>query len=111
MRKNAREDAFRLIFEQYINKGESEEQLQRYFSVVEAERAEEEPLFVNKPTKQDNDYVRQIVEGVTANLGLSPLIHAVSAVVEALRSNTYDNLEEQYEEVVAQMARVKDLKD
>ena len=51
------------------------------------------------------------LKGVTANLGLSPLFHAVSAVVEALRSNTYENLEEQYEEVVAQMERVKDLKD
>lgn len=60
-RKNAREDAFKLIFEASINEGGSEEQLGRYFEIV----GKEYELFRNKPTGQDNVYVTEIINGVS----------------------------------------------
>lgn len=60
-RKNAREDAFKLIFEASINESDSEEQLERYFEIAGSENE----LFQNKPTGQDNEYVTEIIKGVS----------------------------------------------
>ncbi|MDD6307927.1 MAG: transcription antitermination factor NusB [Clostridia bacterium] len=68
MRKNAREDAFRLLFEQLVNEGEVEEKLTRYFDTVAERAEEEEPFYVNSPAGEDNSYVKNVVEGVQKEL-------------------------------------------
>jgi N utilization substance protein B len=68
-RKNAREDSFKLLFEALINQGEPGEKLEHYFRAVESGEAEEEPLFINKPTKNDNDYVRSVFLGIHEKSG------------------------------------------
>ena len=67
MRKNAREDAFRLLFEQHVNPEEAAEKLERYFSTVGKEGKTEEPFYVNRPSKEDTAYTRRVVEGVEAH--------------------------------------------
>jgi len=63
-RKNAREDTFKLIFEDLINKGEPDEKLCAYFDKVNSKETGEDPLFINKPSKNDNDYVKEVVCGI-----------------------------------------------
>lgn len=62
-RKNAREDSFKLIFEALFNKENPDEKLSNYLEKVSGSEAEDEPLFVNKPIKDDNDYVREVFLG------------------------------------------------
>ncbi|MBE7062954.1 MAG: transcription antitermination factor NusB [Ruminococcaceae bacterium] len=64
MRKNAREDAFRLLFEQNVNPEEAAEKLQRYFETAREEQKAEEPFYVNRPSAMDKEYTRTVVEGV-----------------------------------------------
>lgn len=64
MRKNAREDAFRLLFEQNVNPEEAAEKLQRYFETAREEQKAEEPFYVNRPSAEDKTYTRTVVEGV-----------------------------------------------
>ncbi len=61
-RKNAREDAFRLIFEGMVNSDDANERLERYFGEV-ADPCDD-CAFVNKPAKGDNDFVRKVFLGV-----------------------------------------------
>lgn len=68
MRKNAREDAFRLLFEQHVNPEEATEKLERYFSSAKEESKKEEPFYVNRPSEADSVYTRAVVEGVSAHL-------------------------------------------
>ncbi len=67
MRKNAREDAFRLLFEQNVNPEEAAEKLERYFEAAPAEQKADEPFYVNRPSKEDRTYTRSVVEGVQAH--------------------------------------------
>ena len=69
MRKNAREDAFRLLFEQHVNPEEAAEKLERYFETAGKEGKTEEPFYVNRPSEQDTAYTRKVVEGVQAHMG------------------------------------------
>lgn len=64
MRKNAREDAFRLLFEQSVNPEGAEEKLTRYFETAKEEQKAEEPFYVNRPSAGDKAYTRAVVEGV-----------------------------------------------
>lgn len=66
MRKKAREDAFRILFEQLVNTEAATEKLARYFN-AQAEK-EEEPLYLNTPQGEDNAYVQKVVAGVEASL-------------------------------------------
>ena len=68
MRKNAREDAFRILFEQLVNEGSADEKLERYFSALEEKADEEEKFYINKPVGVDNDYIRQVISGVEENI-------------------------------------------
>lgn len=68
MRRNAREDAFRLLFEQHVNPEEATEKLDRYFATAKEEDKSDEPFYVNRPSKEDTTYTRSIVEGVQAHL-------------------------------------------
>ncbi len=68
MRKNAREDAFRLLFEQHVNPEEAAEKLERYFLTAKEESRKEEPFYVNRPSEADVAYTRAVVEGVQAHL-------------------------------------------
>ncbi|MBE7025667.1 MAG: transcription antitermination factor NusB [Ruminococcaceae bacterium] len=68
MRKNAREDAFRLLFEQNVNPEEAAEKLTRYFETAKEEQKAEEPFYVNRPSEQDRTYTRVVVEGVQKHL-------------------------------------------
>ncbi len=68
MRKNAREDAFRILFEQLVNEGSADEKLERYFSALEEKADEEDKFYINKPVGVDNDYIRQVVSGVEENI-------------------------------------------
>ncbi len=70
MRKNAREDAFRLLFEQHVNPEEAAEKLKRYFDFAREEEKSEEPFYVNRPSKADVEYTSRVVEGVMENLSL-----------------------------------------
>ena len=65
-RKNAREDAFRLIFEGLINKYDTGERIDRYFSALNYP-AENEGAFINTPKGGDNEYVRTVLTGVFEN--------------------------------------------
>ncbi len=67
MRKNAREDAFRLLFEQNVNPEEAAEKLERYFEVAPKEQKAEEPFYVNRPSEEDRKYTRLVVEGVQSH--------------------------------------------
>lgn len=44
-------------------------------------------------------YHAHTLKGVAGNLGLSPLLTAVSGIVEPLRKHDYSNLEQQYDAV------------
>ena len=68
MRKNAREDAFRLLFEQHVNPEEAAEKLERYFSAAKEESKKEEPFYVNRPSEADAQYTRTVVEGALLHL-------------------------------------------
>ncbi len=68
MRKNAREDAFRLLFEQHVNPEEAAEKLERYFEKAKEEQKTEEPFYVNRPSAEDKAYTRSVVEGVQAHM-------------------------------------------
>ena len=68
MRKNAREDAFRLLFEQHVNPEEAKEKLERYFEMAKEERGAKEPFYVNRPSEADTAYMRTVVEGVEAHM-------------------------------------------
>jgi len=68
MRKNAREDTFRLLFEQHVNPEEAAEKLERYFETAGKEGKAEEPFYVNRPSQQDTEYTRKVVEGVEAHM-------------------------------------------
>ncbi len=68
MRKNAREDAFRLLFEQHVNPENAAEKLKRYFETAKEEQKAEEPFYVNRPSAADIAYTEKIVEGVQENL-------------------------------------------
>ncbi|MBQ7036964.1 MAG: transcription antitermination factor NusB [Clostridia bacterium] len=68
MRKNAREDAFRILFEQHVNPEEAAEKLERYFSTAKEESKKEEPFYVNRPSEADVTYTRTVVEGVQTHL-------------------------------------------
>ncbi len=68
MRKNAREDAFRLLFEQHVNPEEAAEKLERYFLTAKEEAKAEEPFYVNRPSEADTAYTREVVEGVQKHL-------------------------------------------
>ena len=68
MRKNAREDAFRLLFEQHVNPEEAAEKLERYFQTAKEEQKAEEPFYVNRPSAADTAYTRAVVEGVQEHL-------------------------------------------
>ena len=63
-RKNAREDSFKLVFEALINKSEPDEKIADYIEKVMTGEMEEEPLFINKPVKDDNEYVKKVFIGV-----------------------------------------------
>lgn len=63
-RRNAREDAFRLIFQSLINMEAPEKLLENYFRAVEQTADDEEPVFVNEPRSTDNSYVEGVVKGV-----------------------------------------------
>ena len=63
-RKNAREDSFKLIFEALFNNDNPDEKLSDYLEKVNNGEIDEEPLFVNKPIKDDNDYVREVFLGI-----------------------------------------------
>ncbi len=68
MRKNAREDAFRLLFEQHVNPEEAAEKLERYFETAKEEQKAEEPFYVNRPSAADTAYTRTVVQGVQTHL-------------------------------------------
>ncbi len=68
MRKNAREDAFRILFEQLVNDGDANEKLERYFTAIAEKTDDEDKFYVNKPVGVDNDYIRSVVTGVEVNL-------------------------------------------
>ena len=68
MRRTAREDAFRLLFEQHVNPEEATEKLERYFATAKEEEKTDEPFYVNRPSKEDTAYMRSIVEGVQAHI-------------------------------------------
>lgn len=63
-RKNAREDAFRIIFQSLINKMDTGEYLDYYFETVVLPPWDEEEFFVNNPTDADREYVKKVVAGV-----------------------------------------------
>lgn len=42
------------------------------------------------------------LKGVAANLGLTPILTAISALVETLRANSTEGLTEQYDEILRQ---------
>ncbi len=68
MRKNAREDAFRILFEQHVNPEEAKEKLERYFETAKEERGEKEPFYINRPSVADTEYMRAVVEGVESRI-------------------------------------------
>ncbi|VYU72661.1 Hpt domain protein [Eubacterium limosum] len=47
------------------------------------------------------------LKGVAGNLGLSPLLTAVSDIVEPLRKHDYSNLEQQYDAVRTERERLR----
>ena len=61
-RRNAREDAFRIIFESLINKLEAEEYLENYFDSIGEAQSGEEAAFLNKPVGNDNEYVEKTLK-------------------------------------------------
>lgn len=65
-RKNAREDAFRLIFEGMANTDSLDERIERYLEIISAP-SEDESAFINTPSKGDNEYVSTILKGVYEN--------------------------------------------
>ena len=67
MRKNAREDTFRILFEQHVNPEEAAEKLERYFETAGKEGKNEERFYVNRPSEEDTNYTRTVVEGVEAH--------------------------------------------
>lgn len=67
-RKNAREDSFRIIFQSLINKLNADEFLDDYFNAVKKPLGDGEELFINDPTEADNEYVKNIVDGVLKNV-------------------------------------------
>ncbi len=58
-RKNAREDAFRLIFSQISNPRSAETLFEEY--------TENKDLFTNRQTVNDNDYVLKMLSGVSVS--------------------------------------------
>lgn len=63
-RRNAREDAFRIIFESLINKLEANEYLENYFEAVKEDFDGEECAFLNKPFGSDAEYIVNTLNGV-----------------------------------------------
>lgn len=47
------------------------------------------------------------LKGVTANLGLTPLFHAICELVESLRNQIYSHVEEQYQAIMEERDRCK----
>ncbi len=63
-RRNAREDSFRIIFQSLLNKMGVDEYLDSYFETVNLPSDDEEEIFVNNPSKADNEYIKKVVDGV-----------------------------------------------